>query len=235
MLKHKNGLLEKLEKRFNSIAEVRHNSLRYLDREYEEKWQLIQNNKQPNLVHDYGWDSTKFGMISWTILFKGKLLDVGCGIGNFCRFIKAHSPYMEVSGIDKSPKAIEISKKLAEAVGMKMDFRIANAYELPYNDDTFDYVVSNDVVEHLRKPIKALGEMHRVVKKGGKVYITIPWRGLVKPKKEPGHIQEWTPSEFAKIMGDIFKGGSLTLPPSLVDRTTGQVLTMYWFLIVGIK
>ena len=231
MLKQKNGLLEKLENKFHPIAEHRHNSLRYLDKEYEEKWQLIKNNRETNLVHDYGWDSTKFGLIAWNIGFKGKLLDVGCGIGNFCRFIKAHSPFMEVHGIDKSPKAIEVSKKLADNI----DFKVGNAMKLPYEDGTFDRVVTNDMVEHVRKPIEVLKEMKRVLKPGGKIYITIPWRGLVNPKKEPGHIQEWTPSEFAKIMNELFNGGKLVLPPSLVNRTTNETMVMYWFLMIGVK
>ena len=94
------------------------------------------------------------------------VLEVGCGSGAFLReFGKAAS----LSGIDYSSKAIE---KVAKA--LDGDFRVAAAHEIPFDDHSFDVVVSLgvffyfDSLEYARSVIE---EMFRVVKPDGKVFI----------------------------------------------------------------
>jgi len=92
-----------------------------------------------------------------------KLLDIGCGDG-VLSYLFAKEGY-EVSGIDYSDIAIEFAKEKTK--NLNIDFRQGSAYELPFEDNSFDIVVSSDVIEHLEDMPLYLSEIKRVVKRGG--------------------------------------------------------------------
>jgi len=101
---------------------------------------------------------------------KGRVLDVGCGAGDFCEAIKFYRPDLEIFGIDLSQKAIKVAKKRVQ----KAVFKVADAQELPFKDDYFDAVVCFDLIEHVEFPQKVLGEIYRVLKPGGIFHGHIP-------------------------------------------------------------
>lgn len=102
-----------------------------------------------------------------TIPDNSKVLDVGCGNGKNMTYIKNKS--INVIGVDFSEKLLEIcEKKLLNVV--KADVR-----NLPFDDDTFDYVISIAVIHHLsteKYRQKSINEMLRVCKSNGKVLIS---------------------------------------------------------------
>lgn len=136
---------------------------------------------------------------------KLKVLDVGCGTGTF-----NISPIInkikdaEIYGVDISKKMIEV------ALGRfpKCRFKVADAHKLPFDSNFFDVVISRQVLEHLKEPLKAVKEMKRVVKKKGIVIVSTPsWFGLIALpyflKKNFGKMQPidnwWTPFSLKRL------------------------------------
>lgn len=95
------------------------------------------------------------------------VLDAGCGTGLLAKKL---SKYGKVWGIDLSPEAIRFSKKRAVLV------KQASVTKIPFKNNFFDVVTAIDVIYHLGvdDDTKALGEFHRVLKKGGVLIIRVP-------------------------------------------------------------
>jgi len=100
----------------------------------------------------------------------GKILDVGCGTG-LCAIQIAKNDRYDVAGIDNSAEMIKMCQKNAKKEGVTVDFRVATASQLPFEDDEFDMIVSNGSLHHWEKPVDAFNEMYRVLKPGGSVFI----------------------------------------------------------------
>lgn len=98
------------------------------------------------------------------------LLDGGCGTGLFTK--KAIERGAEVISLDIAPKLVELTiRKNPSAKGIE-----GSLLELPFKENTFDYVISSDVIEHTPDPLAAVKELIRVLKPGGKICITVPNR-----------------------------------------------------------
>lgn len=90
---------------------------------------------------------------------KGRLLDVGCG----------QRPYEKTffAGADQYIGCDYLSDRSRPDV-------VCSALDLPFPDDSFDTVVSTEVLEHVPNPQRALREMHRVLKPGGFLILSTP-------------------------------------------------------------
>ncbi len=96
----------------------------------------------------------------------GALLDVACGIGIFSTLLGRHR---EVYGCDINKDAV----RLARALRMpRAHFLFGNAHGLPFKDAAFDVVVSICALEHFADDRRALAEMGRVLKPGGRLLLT---------------------------------------------------------------
>ena len=95
------------------------------------------------------------------------LLDCGCGPGSITKgFADIVKPSL-VYGIDIEHKQILASKELAQNEQLKnLKFKVANVYDLPFENDLFDAVFAHTLLQHLKRPDKALKEMYRVLKPG---------------------------------------------------------------------
>ena len=71
-----------------------------------------------------------------------------------------------------SEGGIERARHLAEREGIACKFVVGNAEDLPYSDGYFDKIVCSSSLEHFGDDIKALNEMHRVLKPDGSVVLT---------------------------------------------------------------
>lgn len=102
---------------------------------------------------------------------KGRhVLDVGCGVGATpCFIAKKYS--CRVTGVDISPRMVERSKERAkrEKVAGRVEFRIADAQELPFEDALFDAVITESVTVFPEDKQKAVNEYTRVTRPGGYV------------------------------------------------------------------
>jgi len=110
--------------------------------------------------------------------FSGKkVLDVGCGNGYvLSKFAKEGA---ETFGIDITPTAVDLSKRRFEYLGLTGSFAVANAEELPFEDDTFDCVCSMGVLHHTPNTEQAIEEIYRVLRPGGRLIVMFYHRNSV--------------------------------------------------------
>jgi len=113
-----------------------------------------------------------FNFAQFTRFHGKKLLEVGVGAGtDFIQWIRAGA---ECYGVDLTPESIEHVQRRLHLYGLECkDLRVADAESLPYVDNFFDIVYSFGVIHHSPNTIKALEEIIRVLKPGGKAKIMI--------------------------------------------------------------
>ena len=101
---------------------------------------------------------------------KGMVLDLTpfslCGM----EIAKQNQDFGVVS-LQESKKHTEISRKFAEEDIVSMDWRVGKPEDLPFSDNSFDLVVSAFDLHGWEDPLKALGEIERVMRRGGKAVI----------------------------------------------------------------
>lgn len=97
------------------------------------------------------------------------ILDAGCGEGEQISIIKKMLPQAKISAVDinKSPLLPDADVDAFHECNFNED-------TLPFKDETFDYVYSQHVLEHLHNPIHFLKECERVLRPGGCLYVECP-------------------------------------------------------------
>ncbi|HLY63859.1 MAG TPA: class I SAM-dependent methyltransferase [Terriglobia bacterium] len=108
-----------------------------------------------------------FGPLCLDGLEKGKLLDIGCGNGNFLAIMRDAG--WEVMGVDPDPASAKIAKErfgLQTIVGTIWDARLP--------EKSFDAVTLNHVIEHVYDPIALFRECRRVLKPDGRLVVVTP-------------------------------------------------------------
>ena len=104
--------------------------------------------------------------------FRGKqLLEVGCGVGtDSLQFARGGA---HVTSVDLTPASVELTKRNFARAGLAVEARVADAENLPFGDNTFDVVYSFGVLHHTPNTAKAIHEVYRVLKPGGKAIIML--------------------------------------------------------------
>jgi 2-polyprenyl-3-methyl-5-hydroxy-6-metoxy-1,4-benzoquinol methylase len=134
-------------------------------------------------------------------------LDAGCGEGETLARLGTSLPE-RISAVDLSPEAVEFTaRRFPQA-----DVRCESVYELPYDSDSFGLVICLEVLEHLRDPGAALGELSRV--SSSEVVLSVPhepwFRGgsLLRGKyvrtlgNHPEHINHWNPRTLRALLAE---------------------------------
>lgn len=99
-----------------------------------------------------------------------KVLDVACGPGIVACTLAAEAGH--VTGIDLTPAMLEQAKARQSQAGLgNLDWRLGDAANLPFADESFDVVVTRYSFHHIREPARVLAEMRRVCRKGGRILV----------------------------------------------------------------
>ena len=120
-----------------------------------------------------------------------QVLDVATGTGNLA--IPAAKTGADVTGIDIAPNLIEQATARAAAEGVEAIFEVGDAEDLPYEDNTFDVVMTMFGAMFAPRPHVTASELKRVCKSGGLIAMA-----------------NWTPEAFT---GQMFKAGAKHVPP----------------------
>jgi ubiquinone/menaquinone biosynthesis C-methylase UbiE len=132
-------------------------------------------------------------------------LDAGCGEGMI--LISLHDLLPERAyAFDTNFQSIHIASQKVP----NFSFSVADVYNLPWNDDSFDLTLCCEVLEHLQKPEKALQELCRVTKQT--LILSVPFESwfqlgsLFRGKylkifeNHPEHIQHWNQNTFNLLL-----------------------------------
>jgi len=160
----------------------------YTEAEYKEKTGGIYGSLFTNYSERQFEDSVELFSIrhkKWGIdldWFKGKkCLDAGCGGG---RYLVALSRLgaSEVKGIDISAQAVAAANQRLKERGLdrQAQARQASVLAIPFSDGYFDYVVSSGVIHHAPDPYKGFSELTRVLKPGGRIFLSVYGKGGLK-------------------------------------------------------
>lgn len=112
-------------------------------------------------------DDCAFGL--FTVKKGMTVLDIGCGTGNYS--IKLAKMGYKVIGIDVSDEMLNIAKEKAKDKGLDIGFYKKDVLNLDFEDEQFDAVFSMAALEFIPETKKAIDNIFKVVKKGGKILI----------------------------------------------------------------
>jgi len=101
------------------------------------------------------------------------VLDLGCGTGTLALMVKQAAPSAVVTGLDADPRVLAMARRKAERAGVRVRWDEGSADDLPYEDRSFDVVLSSLMIHHLDSGLKlrAFREVRRVLKRGGSFHI----------------------------------------------------------------
>jgi len=119
-----------------------------------------------------------------------RLLDVGCGPGSITRGLAQTVFPGEVVGVDMQSALIEKARVAARGAA-NARFEVANIYELPFADHSFEAVFANGVLMHLREPVRALAELRRVLRPGGIAGVRDPDFGTALHVPMTSLLEKW--------------------------------------------
>ena len=119
------------------------------------------------------------------------ILDIACGTGILTFRLAGLVPEGKVVGVDFSPEMIKQAQAKLPEEESNVTFVEGNAEDLPFPDNSFDYVTCSFAFHHFPNPEKAVREMHRVLKNGGQAYLIDPYKSI-----PGGYIIDWSYRTF---------------------------------------
>lgn len=135
------------------------------------------------------------------------VLDVGCGEGVVTERL-ARLTGVRTVGVDIGDE--KLRDEWSRRAGGTLSFDAASAYELPFEDGSFDCVCALEVLEHLERPRDALAELARVSSRS--VLLSVPreplWRishllagrDIRRLGNTPGHVNHWSTRSFQRLV-----------------------------------
>lgn len=102
-----------------------------------------------------------------------RTLDLGCGTATLSILLKQKQPNAVIVGIDGDAKILQIARKKAHKAGVDITFDEGMSFDLPYEDESFDRIVSSLFFHHLSRESKleTLREVNRVLKPDGEFHV----------------------------------------------------------------
>ena len=102
-----------------------------------------------------------------------RVLDLGCGTGTLAIEVKRREPRVEMAGLDADPEMLSRARRKAERAGVTLELDEGLSTQLPYEDGSFDLVLSTLFFHHLDPETKrrSAEEIARVLRAGGELHV----------------------------------------------------------------
>lgn len=143
---------------------------------------------------NYVFQRSKLAYVVARKFVSGRVLEIGTGTGYGAEIL---APAVE--------SFVTIDKHHSSDIGElpdNVEFRLAKVPPLPFEDESFDCVVSFQVIEHIKQDKALVKEVRRVLRKGGRFVVSTPNKAM-SLTRNPWHIREYTAEEFAGLFADF--------------------------------
>lgn len=143
---------------------------------------------------NYVFQRSRLAYVEASRMVSGRVLEIGTGTGYGAEIV---APSAE--------RFTTIDKTRSEELGMlpaNVEFVEAKVPPLPFADNTFDYVVSFQVIEHIPNDRAFVAEVLRVLRHGGKFIVSTPNRPM-SLTRNPWHVREYTTEQFASLLSSF--------------------------------
>jgi ubiquinone/menaquinone biosynthesis C-methylase UbiE len=131
----------------------------------------------------------------------GRTLEVAIGTG---RNLPLYADGIELTGIDFSPRMLDIAHQRATSLGRAVDLREADAQRMPFEDGEFDTVVSTLSMCSVPDLEATIAEMRRVLRPGGRLVLLDHVRPTAPPLLWLLQVVQWLTNRFAPTSGEQF-------------------------------
>jgi SAM-dependent methyltransferase len=134
---------------------------------------------------------------AWLHMPQGaKVLDVGCGTGDNLRYVlRKHAMFF---GLEYAERTAQVAKSILLG---RADISVGSASEIPFVDEEFDLVLCIEVLEHIDKDNEGCREIARVLKLGGALILSLPYRHWFPSYfNTMGHLRHYTRSDVADML-----------------------------------
>ena len=170
---------------------------------------------------------------------RGRVLEIGCGFGMRSRIMALQSAQVQVVGLDRSPQLL--NEAIRAGLEANLTFTVGDLCELPFEDNSFDFVYARLVFMNLTHPKQALQNIFRVLNRGGRVLLEDYDRDSVFLVPQPA---DWTSFCQAVLQGQQRAGVDPTIgrrlssllaesgfenPVDASELGTGDGKTIEWF------
>lgn len=152
------------------------------------------------------------------------VLDAGCGTGGYLRWLVANGSVSRAAGIDIASAAIDFAHERVPSA----ELHVGALTHVPFDDDAFDLVVSNDVLQHVDEPEieQSLRELGRVLTPGGTLLLRTNGSAVLRRERS-----DWRAYDKATLRQQLEQAGFevervtyANMIPSLWGRMRGRVL-----------
>ncbi|MFI3285334.1 MAG: class I SAM-dependent methyltransferase [Rikenellaceae bacterium] len=122
----------------------------------------------------------------------GRVLEIGTGSGYGVKIIAPHAT--RFTTLDKHLPAADLLKETT------VEFKEATVPPLPFEDESFDFVISFQVIEHIKDDKLFVEEIRRVLRPEGSFIVSTP-NIKMSLTRNPWHVREYTKEEFSSLLG----------------------------------
>jgi SAM-dependent methyltransferase len=189
--------------------------------------QRASSNLERTAGHLFGWIGPLRDRVGGTVMWldesqTGRLLDVGCGSGEF--MVLMQNLGWDVMGLDPDPRAVEVAR-----TRFGLNVRRGTIEEEHFPDSHFDVITMSHVIEHVHDPVATFKECRRILRNGGRIVVVTPnsgslghrtfraaWRGLEPPR----HLFLFSPGTLLECMD---RAGLCSLKLSTSARTVPYI------------
>ena len=163
------------------------------------KIQTAERVSQSDVSDNFVFQRSYLAYVEAAKLIYGNVLEIGTGSGYGIELLSSKADKFLTIDKFESTVGAEASKTIEN-----VDFRQMNVPPLTGLDNNqFDFVVSFQVIEHIKKDTAFVKEIHRVLKPGGKFIHTTPNKKM-SLSRNPWHIREYTVNELADLLTAVF-------------------------------